>query len=294
MQLNRLTAYLWGALAAIAIAGMYWHVAAYFAGRWFTQSLYYHCLAVPLIVGWLIWRKVTTIEEKPEPWPTGLALLVVAALVYMVGMRTGARVTVGLSFPLVLVGIAASALGRRYLSVLWLPLALSVFLVPIPEHILGLIAMPMQQFSTHMTGLITRMLGYQLAYGGVTLDLHGFKFIVAQECSGLNSLMALLLVGAVLTEISALPTPRKLLVLALIFPIVVVANIIRLVSVIWLAEFIGAKFALGELVHGGSDVIVYLCAFMFVWLLISALAPPRADGEEEDWEARLQGGAIRG
>ena len=166
---------------------------------------------------------------------------------------------------------------------------MSAFLIPIPEHILGLIAMPMQMFSTKVTGIVTQALGFQLAYGGVTLDLHGFRFIVAQECSGLNSLMALLLVGAVLTELSALPTLRKLLVLALIFPIVITANIIRLVTVIWMAEFVGAKFALGQLVHGGSDVIVYLCAFMFVWLLISALAPPGEAEEKEDWEAKLQG-----
>ena len=294
MQQGKLLVFVWGALAAVAIAGMYGSVTAYFAGRWFTQSLYYHCLAVPFIVGWLIWRQVSSLEERPEPWSAGLGLLVAAVAVYLVGMRTGARFIVGLSFPLILLGIAASLLGKRYLTALWLPLVLSAFLIPIPEHILGLIAMPMQQFSTHMTGLITRMMGFQLVYGGVTLDLHGFKFIVAQECSGLNSLMALLLVGAVLTEISGLPTQRKLLVLALIFPIVIAANIVRLVTVIWMAEFIGAKFALGQLVHGGSDVIVYLCAFMFVWLLISALAPPGEGEEEEDWEAGLQGGTTGG
>jgi exosortase len=282
--------YVWAALAVTIVAAMYWEVGAYFAARWATQSLYYHCWAVPFIVGWLVWRQFTYAEEEPSPWRGGLALLGVAALVYLLGMRTGARLVTGLSFPLILIGIAAAALGWYYLRLLWLPLALSAFMVAIPQHVLGKVAMPMQQFATHATGVITRAMGFKLAYSGVTLDLHGFRFIVAQECSGLNSLLALLLVGAVLVELSQLPTTRKLLVLALVFPIVAIANIIRLVSVIWMAEFVGANVALGSLVHGGSDVIVYLCAFMFVWLLIASLGPKVE--EEEDWEEGLQAGAA--
>jgi exosortase len=292
MRKPNLLLYLWIALAAAAVVGMYAEVTAYFASRWFSQSLYYHCSAVPFIVAWLVWRQVGTIEERPRPEYGGLVLLCVAALVYLAGMRTGARFVTGLSFPLLLLGITASLLGRVYLRALWLPLALTAFMVAIPEHVLGIIAMPMQMFSTKMTGIITRLMGFQLAYSGVTLDLHGFKFIVAQECSGLNSLMALLLVGAVLVEMSGLPTCRKLIVLALIFPIVIVANIVRLVSVIWLAEFIGAQLAVGALLHGGSDLIVYLCAFMFVWLLIAALSPRSEDDGEEDWETGLQGKAA--
>ena len=288
--------YVWIALAIGALVGMYWEVGGYFAERWLARSGYYHCLAVPFIVGWLVWRHVSDERREIAPTYRWLPLLCFGVIVYLLGMRTGARFITGFSIPIVIVGIAGSLLGSAYLRVLWLPLALSAFMVPIPEHILGLIAMPMQMFSTAATGIITHLMGFALAWEGVTLNLHGMRFIVAQECSGLNSLMALFLVGAVLAEISALSTGRKLAVLVLIFPIVVVANIIRLVTVIWMAEFVGAQFALGTLVHGGSDVIVYLCAFMFVWLLISALSPPEETDEpsdggeagEEDWESGLR------
>ncbi len=52
-------------------------------------------------------------------------------------------------------------------------------------------------------------------------------------------------------------------------------NTVRLTSVLLFAEFAGPQFAMDSLVHGGSDVIVYLAALIFMWLLIDAVSERR-------------------
>lgn len=257
------------ALIAALLVLLYRDVFAYFIPRWFQEAPYRHCPLVPLIVVWLIWRKRKELAGiPPAPSIAGLLLLALGLLVYIAGGRTGVRLIMGASLPLVLLGLAAALMGGPRLRLLTIPLLLTFFLIPAPRHVLGHVAFPMQIVSARASAALGRITGLSVTSQGVLLDLDNFKFEVAQECSGLNSLLALLLASGVLVEIMELPLGRKLLVMAVAPIIVLAANIVRLLSVLWISKFVGPKFALDSLIHGTSDIIVYSMAVVFVLLLI--------------------------
>ncbi|MCD6350716.1 MAG: exosortase/archaeosortase family protein [Armatimonadetes bacterium] len=271
------------AMAAVLLAAMYWRVFAHFVPLWLKGSTYAHCAVVPLIVAYLIWRQREHLTAlMPQASVTGLVLLVLGLAVYVVGSRIGVRVIIGGSFTLVLLGLAAATMGWRVLRSLAVPLLLTFFLVPVPKHVLGHVAFPMQIISARATGVLGRLSGLAVTTQGVNMDLGGFRFVVAQECSGLNSLLALLLAAGVLVELMDLPLGRKFLVLALAPVIVLASNIVRLLSVLWAAQFFGPQFALDSLIHGTSDLVVYISAVLFLLLLISVLggrSPSSQEGE---------------
>jgi len=289
---NRL-AIAWAGAVAVVLVGMYWEAGSVFVRRWLGESSYYHCMAVPALAAWLLWRRWEGLRgEDTKPWLPGFALLAFGLLMYLAYARTGVRMAAGVAFPVILAGIVGAVYGRRLLKVAAVPIGLLIFAVPFPEHVIGMVAMPMQKISAVLTGKVAPLLGLQVVQQGINLDLHGFSFVVAQECSGMHSLVALLLTGVMLVELSQLHKYRKLLSIAIIPPIVLLANVVRLTVVLLLAEYFGPELALGVMVHGFSDIIVYLAAVLGFILFIGWLyehqtkpqsgdmpsSPPKAPG----------------
>ncbi len=262
----------WAGAALIALIAMYWHVGHVFVGRWFGDAAHYHCLAVPAIAGWLLWRRWDQLKDVEQtPSAVGIGLLVIGLVLYWASARTGVRMLAGLTFPVILAGIVGAVAGLKTLRIAAAPIAILVFAIPFPEHAIGILAMPMQQISAVLAAIAAPVLGLPVQRHGIVLDLRGFDFVVAQECSGMHSLIALLLTGLVLVELSGLKSGLRTVAVAIIAPLVLFANVVRLLCVLLLAEYLGAEFALGTVVHGFSDLIVFFAAVLSFVLIIGWL-----------------------
>ena len=144
---------LWIGLVAAALVGMYWEVGWVFVARWFEASAYYHCVAVPAIAGWFLWRRwerLASVDNSPSG--RGLILLAIGLLLYWASARTGVRMVAGLALPIILAGIVGTVYGSRTLKIAAVPIGLLVFAIPFPEHAIGMVAMPMQQVSAVIAG----------------------------------------------------------------------------------------------------------------------------------------------
>jgi exosortase len=271
----------WGAVYIVLLTLLYWEVGAVFAERWFGKSTYYHCLAVPPLVGWLVhlrWHRLRDLRAQPSA--AGIALLGFGLLWVVLGARLGVNLITGLSFPFVAAGLVLLLWGSKPLRILLMPLLVSFFLIAPPEHVLGIITMPMQQVSAFITQHVSRVaLGMPVLREGITLDLNGQKFVIAEQCSGMSSFLAMALTVIALIEMFGLPAGRKLIALTSIPFIVICANVVRLCLVLLTAQYLGAQFALGHAVHGGTDALVYIAALILVIMMLSALMPKEAMGD---------------
>ena len=262
----------WTAAVSLLLLAMYWEVGRVFVKRWVEDPAFYHCLAVPPIVGWLLWERRAALKVAAgRPSVPGFLLLASGLLLYLAAARTGVRMGAGLAFPLIVAGIISTVYGTRLLSHVAFPIALLAFAVPLPEHVLGMIAMPMQQVSATLTAKAAPLLGLDVVQRGVNLNLHGFDIRVVEECSGMRSLIAMVLTGAVFIELFALRGLFKMVAIATIPAIVLVANVVRLVVVLLTGEYVGPKVASDMVVHGVSDVIVYAVALLAFVLIIGWL-----------------------
>ena len=268
-------AVLWGAAFVALLLVLYWDVGGVFAARWLGKSDYYHCLAVPPLVGWLVWRRWDRLMEAgARPSAAGIGLLGLGLAVAVIGARLGVNLIIGLSFPFVMAGLALLLWGPRVLLMLTGPLVVLFFAIPPPQHALGMITMPMQKVSAIITEHAAQAtMGIPVVRDGLNLELYGHKYVVAEACSGMSSFLAMCLTVVVLIEFAGLTAGRRLFALATIPAIVICANVIRLCLVLLTAQYFGPEVAGGDVVHGVTDAIVYLSALIMVIMFLNALAP---------------------
>lgn len=273
---------LWGAALGLLLVLLYADVGVVFLARWFGKSTFYHCIAVPPLVAWLVWTRKDRLREvgiRPSTW--GIALLGFGLGIAVLGARLGVNLITGVSFPFVAAGLVLLLMGTAPLRILAMPLMVSFFGIAPPEHVLGIITMPAQKVSALIAEHVSRTaLGLPVTRDGIILDLSGHKFTVAEQCSGMSSFLAMVLTVVVLIELAGLPTGRTAIALLSIPAIVIIANVIRLCLVLLTAHYMGTEFATGHLVHGGTDAIVYVAALIMVIIFLSALSP-RLPAEEE-------------
>lgn len=279
----------WAAAISVLMLLLYWEVGVLFVSRWFSNEVYYHCVAVPPLLGWLVYqRREQLLSTPPRPSYAGIGLLGFGLLLVIAAARIGFNLLTGVSFPFVVAGLILLLWGPAALRILAMPLFVALFLIAPPMHALALITMPMQKISAWLAAHgANLLLGLPVEREGINLFLEGQKYVVAEQCSGMSSFLALSLTVIFLIEISGLTAGRKLIALASLLPIVISANVVRLSLVLLTAQFFGPRVAMGDLVHGGTDALVYLSALVLVILFLGALLP-RDDRETDDdgveWE----------
>jgi len=272
-----------GALIVVA----YWHTFAWFVDRWFAAKDYYHCPLVPAIIAYLLWRKREELAGATQRLCSpGLLLLAFGLLLHLAAMRVGVRFVSGVSLPIVGAGFVLSVFGPEVLRLTAIAYPLALFLVPYPQHMMAMIAMPMQLWSATAAALIGKGMGLPVIHSGINLTMNDFTFVVAQECSGINSLQALLLTAFIAIHLMAMSLGRKAALLLSVLPIVFIANSVRVASVLVTAQFFGPHVATGFFVHGFSDIVVYMVAFIcFIllgsWLAGAVAAPSPAHGIDQ-------------
>lgn len=275
----------WAGALGLLLLLIYWEIGILFVGRWFANETYYHCIAVPPLLGWLVYQRWDQLRAlRATPSAAGIVLLGAGLLLVVLGARIGINLLTGVSFPFVAAGLVLLLWGVEALRILAMPVLVSFFLIAPPMHALALITMPMQRLSAWLAAHgATLALGLPVTNEGINLFLNGQKFVVAEQCSGMSSFLALSLTVVFLIEVSGLTAGRKLLALLSLPPIVIAANVVRLSLVLLTAQYFGTKVAMGDLVHGVTDALVYLSALIIVILFLGALLP-RHDAEDDAGE----------
>ncbi|GAA4492425.1 exosortase-associated protein EpsI, B-type [Pseudaeromonas paramecii] len=205
-----------------------------------------------------------------QPW-LGWSLAALALLMYVVGnLLLLPMLTVGALIPF-LAAIVCLQLGLPACRALLLPLLLLLFVIPLPYVITDVIVQPMKQLISIAAENILYWLGYPVARSGVLLTLGGYQLLVADACSGINSLfsleaIALLYLNAVKRESGW----RNLIIAVLIFPISMLANTLRVLILALMTYHLGNDVAQGFM-HEASGLLLFALALFVIISLDSLL-----------------------
>lgn len=219
-----------------------------------TDDLYSYIPLIPLISLYLIRSR-----KEPSPPPSlparktaALFLatgLVVTGLCYSMvapGSATTApgRLALGVTACLLLfVGLCGWFFGAAWLRTMAFPLALLVFMIPLPAAARQAIDMFLQQGSAAVAGGLFQMAGTPVLLDGLRVQLPGISLRVAEECSGIHSTLVLL-ITSLLAGYLFLRSPTQRATLALlVIPLALLRNGFRI-------------FVIGELcAHYGPEMI---------------------------------------
>lgn len=218
------------------------------------SDLYSHIVLVPLVSLYFVWQQRGQLPGHSAPHRPTAAILLTAGLALFgiywtarLGGRSLAAVDSfalsSLSFVLLLAGFCAWLLGRALFRALVFPLAFLLFMVPFPVFVETTIETFLQHGSAAVAHLYFKLAGTTVFVDGLTFQLPGITMLVAPECSGIHSSLALLIVSVVAGRF-VLRSPWRRLTLALaVIPLALLRNGLRV-------------FVIGELcVHYGPDMI---------------------------------------
>ncbi|HUF82570.1 MAG TPA: exosortase/archaeosortase family protein [Burkholderiales bacterium] len=224
------------------------------------ENDYYHGRFIPLVMGVLIWharRKIAAAPRSTDHW--GLGILILGVLFYLIAARTvQARVAAG-SIPFIVYGVIAYVWGRQVARHFIVPLVLVFFAIPLPglhqaTNGLQLIATKVAYYGSTALGCDIHIQGNEIFSSTGKWD--GFN--IAEGCSGIRSLFALMLIALVYGSLTQNTFWKKAALLAVSVPIAIAANSIRVATIVIIAEYVNADFA-ESTYHNWSGFVFFLC-----------------------------------
>ncbi len=216
------------------------HDAANMAAIWWNSSTFNHCLLILPILAWLVvQRKELLAELKPQPWMPALLYGAVGAGGWLLGDAAGLAVARQLGLIMMLQGSVVTLLGPNVTRGLLFPLFYMFFLVPVGEE-----AIPaLQTLTAKMCMLFLGWTGIPAHVDGIFITTPAGLFRVAEACSGVKFLIAMVAYGVLVTNICFKSWDRRIAFLAACVVVPIIANGLRAFGTIYIAHHQGIEFA---------------------------------------------------
>jgi exosortase len=158
------------------------------------------------------------------------------------------------------VGLVIFAWGLPQVRRWWLPIALLVLSVPLPSVVLSSLALPLQLRASALGAALLKWRDVPVLLSGNVIHLPGQSLFVAEACSGLRSLTALLSLGVLMGGLWLRMPALRILLLAVTIPVAMVINGIRVFLTGFLVFFVNP--AAGEgFMHLTEGWVMFVIAF---------------------------------
>jgi exosortase len=263
-------------VTVLGVLVLYAPLVAGMAAEWSEFPSLSHGFAVPVISAYLLWRRRHFLAQAPiEGSILGLPLIVFALAMLVVGSLGGEPFVARLSLPLVLFGAVLFLMGGQVTRQSWLAIAYLAFMVPLPYLTLRALTYQSRLFDAGITAQALGWLGVPVLRDGVMLHLPNMTLEVADDCSSVPAIAALLALGAAYAQMQSRPTWIRVLLTISAAPLGLLSNIIRLILTSISVYYFG-PIALNNVVHKFNGTSVFLATVLLLVLLDTLLVRVRA------------------
>jgi exosortase B len=224
----------------------------------------------PLIIAaaaFLVWQarnKLRTAAISPSPtwgWISllgGLAVLIVSRNQDIWFTEVASEIPV-------LAGCILIFAGWPALRILAFPIGFLIFSAPAPGWMVDGATVPLKVLISDMVTNGLYHLGYPIAQNGVVIEIGPYELLVQDACSGLNSIFALSAIGVFYVYAFRWHEKiRGLILLALIIPITITANFLRVVALVLIAYYGGVEKIEGPL-HDLTGIALFIVAVLLMF-----------------------------
>lgn len=242
------------------------------ASAWNGETDYEHGFMFPFVIaGLVIYRLKDLKAAAGEGCLWGLGVVLLGVLLYIAGYRTlQPRITAG-ALPFMVWGSVVYLWGWQVGKIVLFPIFLFWLAVPLPSF---------QQATTHLQLLATSLAHHGSGLFGVKTYVEGTKVLpikgnwepldIAAGCSGIRSLMALLMISAVWAYIAKISLWKKVVLFLSAFPLAIIGNSLRVISIFVIAEYGDAKWA-STTWHDWSGLLLFFPISLALLLVIHSL-----------------------
>ena len=253
---------------AVAVAALTLTVGWLYSGvlpglvrQWANDDDYSHGFFVVPLAAFFIWeRRDALAAASRRPSHVGLAVLAASLLCLIAGQFGSELFLTRVSLVGVLAGLVLFLLGWTHLRILAFPVAFLLLMIPLPEIVFNQIAFPLQMLASRIGETVIAASGVPVLREGNMLMLPGRALEVAEACSGIRSLITLVMLAIVLGYFTERGVLARLLIAAAAIPIAVVANATRVAGT-GLASYWISPAAAEGFFHTFSGWIIFVVAF---------------------------------
>jgi exosortase B len=246
------------------------------SGIWQSDE-YSHAPIVGVIALWLLWQRRDSLMAAVQSHNVGsmrvsLLLMVPGLLLYWLGRTLSITSAEFLAHWFVIGAILAAFGGGAALRGVLFAWCYLLFMVPLPSVLIDAVTGPHKQLISAIVVDGLYMLGYPTARAGVLITAGPYQLLVADACSGLNSMLSLAALGTLYIHLMARHRSRwhlALLVTAIV-PIALAANMVRVAALVLVTLHLGDEAGQGFL-HGAAGMVLVLAALLLFMLLDWAL-----------------------
>jgi len=210
------------------------------AWQWWESSTYNHILLIPPILGWLAMQRVAeTTQIAPRAWWPGLVIMGGAVFLWVLGEFAGLNLARQLAVVVMLQATALALLGPRVAAAQLFPLGYMLTLVPFGDELIPFL----QTITAKLTMAFLALSRIPATIDGVFITTRFGYFEVAEACSGVKFLIAMIAYGALVSNVCFASWWRRAAFMTLSVVVPVLANGVRAWGTIYIASWRGIEFA---------------------------------------------------
>jgi len=234
---------------------------------WASDGNYSHGFLVPIISGYLIWRKRKELAELEKSTSRlGLAIVVIGMILFVLGNGASEYFTVRFSLVVTIFGLVLYLYGKRIIHNTWFEILFLFFMIPIPYVIYFSATFPMQLLASKVTVSALNFIGMSVVRQGNIIHLPNQSLEVAEACSGMRSLISLLALGAIYAYLSQKKLSAKIVLFLSTISIAVLGNIFRVfltAIIVYTSETNVTEGAAHFLMGASVFVVTFILLFIF-------------------------------
>lgn len=265
-------------LVGVPIVLLYAPVVTGLVATWWNDPGASHGFLIPPLTFYGVWNSKASIFGTPAlPDQRGLWVVLLGCLVFLAGKLGSGDFLCRVSLLILAAGLIWTFWGRGRLRVLLFSLLLLCTMIPPPTLVYSSVSGPLQLLASNLSATLAQSLGVTVYREGNQIYLAQIRLGVAEACSGLHSLAAMIIAALLLGSIYCQRWYKRAALLALSVPTVIGANVLRITLTAVIADH-HPQLAMG-LYHSFSGWLVFLIGFGVLLLCawgLRARVPMRA------------------
>ena len=259
-------------LAAAGFAALTWPVWRWLWSEWMANDYYSHGILIAPVALFLAVQRFRNDEQLTYPSGGGhlygLLLTAAALLAYLYFLQSHALYLAAFAMIALLAGLVWTLGGGNVLRRLAFPLAYLLLMVPLPAW--DRITLPLALFTGVCAGGLVQFLGLDVTVAGNSVTLPNANLEIGAQCSGVNSLIALIALLVLVAYLWEGPRWSRLALVLFALPLAVLGNILRVATLLFVARAWGADAAF-TYYHDYSGLLFFVGVLLLLYPLTRLL-----------------------
>jgi exosortase len=141
-------------------------------------------------------------------------------------------------------------------------------MIPIPSALMEKTISVLLAGSTAASHILFKLTGIPFFKEGSVFQLPGMSIQVAKECSGIRSSLGLLITGILAGHLFLRTGWKKFVLVLFVYPITVLKNGIRIVTLSSLAVYVDERFITQSFLHRSGGFLFYIPALVLLGIVL--------------------------